>query len=153
MNIYDRVTLIQLIDKLTVDSIAGWGVMKPQNMIEHLTKTLQFSNGTMQATLRVPEETATEIKQKMIYTDIEIPKGVKSPLITGDDPEPFIYSSLDEAKKAFYKELDMFQAFHSNNPEATFIQPRMGALTEKEWLVFHGKHFTHHFKQFGLIES
>jgi oxepin-CoA hydrolase/3-oxo-5,6-dehydrosuberyl-CoA semialdehyde dehydrogenase len=153
MNIYDRTALTQLLNQLTENSIAHWGVMKPQNMIEHLAMTLQFSNGKKQATLRVPEDKAKEIKHALIYTDVEIPKGVKSPLIESDGPEPFLHVSLEEAKQTFFKELDDFQSFHANNPEALFIQPRMGPLTEKEWLVFHGKHFTHHFKQFGLIEK
>jgi len=32
-----------------------------------------------------------------------------------------------------------------------FIPPRLGKLNYKEWIIFHNKHFTHHFKQFELI--
>lgn len=35
MNIYDRATLTERLNKLTENSIANWGVMRPQNMVEN----------------------------------------------------------------------------------------------------------------------
>ena len=78
--------------------------------------------------------------------------GLKTPLLPADGPISFEFSSLDEAKKALNKELDDFETYHANNPDAVFVQPRLGKLNYKEWIIFHNKHFTHHFKQFGLIE-
>ncbi len=125
--------------------------MKPQNMIEHLTKTLQFTNGKKQAALRSTENEAKMAKEAFIYTDIEMAKGLKSAL-AGDVAEPFEFSSLEEAKNNLNNELDDFETYFAGNPSATFIQPRFGSLNYKEWIIFHNKHFTHHFKQFGLIE-
>ncbi len=102
------------------------------------------------AAQRTTDEEARAIKQTMIYSDTEIPKGLKSPL-AGDGPDPFRFSSLDEAKKDFNKQLDDFENYFKNNPSAAFIQPRMGSLNYSEWIILHNKHLTHHFKQFGLL--
>jgi oxepin-CoA hydrolase/3-oxo-5,6-dehydrosuberyl-CoA semialdehyde dehydrogenase len=45
VNINNREELNTFLNKLTEDTEARWGLMKPQHMIEHLVKTLQHSNG------------------------------------------------------------------------------------------------------------
>lgn len=150
VDITKRDELNTLLNKLTEKTEATWGVMQSQNMIEHLAKTLEFSNGKEQIAQRTTEQVAKEAKAVFIYTDIEMPKGLKSPLLK-TNAALFEFSDLEEAKKNFNKELDDFEAFFAANPEATFIHPRLGSLNYKEWIVFHNKHFTHHFRQFRLI--
>lgn len=77
--------------------------------------------------------------------------GLKSPLLPTGGPVAFEFSSLDEAKENLSSELDDFETWNANHPDAVFIQPRLGKLNYKEWIIFHNKHFTHHFKHFGLI--
>jgi len=90
-------------------------------------------------------------KQAFIYSDVEMSQGVKSPLLPAEGPIPFEFSSLEEAKRNLNKELDDFESYHAAHPDAFFVQPRLGKLNYKEWSIFHSKHFTHHFKQFGLV--
>jgi hypothetical protein len=90
-------------------------------------------------------------KQAFIYSDVEMSQGLKNPLLPAEGPIPFEFSSLDEAKKNLNKELDDFESYHTAHPNAVFVQPRLGKLNYKEWSIFHSKHFTHHFKQFGLV--
>lgn len=150
VDITNRKELNALLDKLTENTQGQWGLMKAQNMIEHLALVMQHTNGKKQAPQRTTDEEAKKMKDMMIYTDAEIPQGLKSPL-AGETADPFTYASLDEAKKHLNDELDEFENCFAANPSATFIQPRMGALTHDEWIIFHNKHFTHHFKQFGLV--
>ncbi len=150
-DITNRKELNIFLNNLTDNTEPKWGLMKPQNMIEHLTKTLQFTNGKKQAALRSTENEAKIAKEEFIYTDIEMARGLKSAL-AGDVADPFEFSSLEEAKNNLNNELDDFETYFAGNPSATFIQPRFGSLNYKEWIIFHNKHFTHHFKQFGLIE-
>ena len=126
--------------------------MKAQNMVEHLATTLQFTNGKKERGQSATEDEASKAKQVLIYTDAELPMGLKTPLLPAEGPIPFEFSSLDEAKQNLNKELDDFEKYHSDNPDAVFIQPRLGKLDHKEWIIFHNKHFTHHFKQFGLLD-
>lgn len=150
IDITKRAELNALLNNLTENTEAKWGLMNPQNMVEHLAKTLQYSNGKKQIAQRTTEEEARRAKEALIYTDMEMPKGIKSSL-AGEFPDPFEHATLEEAKKTLDDELDHFETYFTSNPDATFIHATLGRLNHKEWIVLHSKHFTHHFKQFGLI--
>ena len=45
-------------------------------------------------------------KQAFIYADVEMPQGLKSPLLQAEGRIPFDFSSLAEAKKNLNKKLD-----------------------------------------------
>jgi oxepin-CoA hydrolase/3-oxo-5,6-dehydrosuberyl-CoA semialdehyde dehydrogenase len=150
VDINKREELNNLLDLLHENTKAKWGLMKPQHMVEHLVKTLEFSNGKMLLTLKATEVEAKLAKERFIYTDVEMPQGLKSSLL-GDVPDPFKYPGLDEAKKILIQELDEFHNHFMNHPSASFIHPRLGSLNYQEWIIIHNKHFTHHFKQFGLL--
>jgi hypothetical protein len=150
VDINKKEELNSLLDLLCEDTEAKWGLMKSQHMIEHLVKTLEFSNGKMLLTLKATEEEAKMAKQKFIYTDAEMPQGLKSSLL-GEVPDSFKYPGLDEAKKNLIHELNEFHNHFMNHPSASFIHPRLGNLNYHEWIILHNKHFTHHFKQFGLL--
>jgi hypothetical protein len=152
VDITNRRELNALLNKLTENAQPKWGQMRPQNMVEHLVTVVQYTNGKKEGVQRTTEEEGLKAKQAFIYTDIEMSMGLKTPLLPAEGPIPFEFSSLEEAKKNLNKELDDFETYHANNPDAVFIQPRLGKLDHKEWKIFHNKHFTHHFKQFGLLD-
>ena len=150
VDISNRKELNELLEKATEETNANWGVMKLQNMIEHLAMIMQYTNGKKTIAQRTTDEEAKAARQGLIYSDMEIPQGLKSPLLS-EEAEPFHFPSLGEAKKDLNDQLDDFENYFKNNPDATCIQPRLGPLNHKEWIIMHNKHFTHHFKQFGLI--
>ncbi|MCU7549635.1 DUF1569 domain-containing protein [Chitinophagaceae bacterium LB-8] len=150
IDINKRDELNSIIDRLFEDTEAKWGLMKPQHMIEHLATTMEFSNGKMLLAQRTTEQEGKTAKEAFIYTEIEMPQGLKSSLL-GNVPPPFKHPSLDDAKRNLNQELDDFHSYFENHPEATFTHPRLGSLNHREWVILHNKHFTHHFKQFGLL--
>ncbi len=150
VDITNRKELNELLEKATEQTNAVWGIMKSQNMIEHLATVMQYTNGKKTIAQRTTDDEARMARQALIYTDAEIPQGLKSPLL-GEAADPFMFPGLEEAKKDLNDQLDDFEKYFKNNPDATCVQPRLGPLNHKEWIVFHNKHFTHHFKQFGLI--
>jgi hypothetical protein len=150
INIANREELNTLLNRLTDQTEARWGLMKPQHMIEHLVKTLQHSNGKKEIAQKSSDEEAKQAKAAFIYTDVEMPMGLKSSL-AGETPDPLQYPDLDAAKQQLNKELDDFDAYFLEHPDALFVQPRLGKLNYQEWIILHNKHFTHHFKQFGLL--
>jgi hypothetical protein len=81
---------------------------------------------------------------------MEFPMGLKSPLIPEGAPV-YINADLSAAIEALRSELSDLKEYYRTNAHATRTHPRLGTLDYKEWLVFHNKHFTHHFKQFGLL--
>lgn len=152
VDITNRQELNSLLNNLAENAQPKWGQMKAQNMVEHLATVLQYTNGKKEGVQRTTEEEGLKAKQFLIYSDAEMPMGLKTPLLPSEGPIAFVFSSFEEAKKNLNKELDDFETYHANNPDAVFIQPRLGRLDHKEWIIFHNKHFTHHFKQFGLLD-
>jgi hypothetical protein len=152
VDILNRQELNSILKQLNEDTKPRWGSLKAQNMIEHLATVLQYTNGKKQIAQRTTEEEGRKAKEAFIYSDVPMSMGLKSPLLPAEGPVPFEFDNLEEAKKELIKQLDDFEAFHAEHPDALFVQPRLGKLNYKEWIVFHNKHFTHHFKQFGLVD-
>ena len=78
IDIRKREELHTLLNQLTEKTEARWGLMKAQNMIEHLAKVLQYSNGKKQIEQRVTDQEAQAAKAAFLYTDMDMPKGLKS---------------------------------------------------------------------------
>ena len=137
VDITNRSELNSLLDSLNENTVPKWGSLKPQNMVEHLAKTMQFTNGKKEIAQRTTEEEGLKIKQAFIYSDAEMSMGLKSPLLPAEGLVPFEFPSLDEAKQHLNKELDDFETYHANHPDALFVQPRLGKLNYIVWIFFH----------------
>lgn len=146
----NREELKPFLDALTDTTPALFGKLKPQEMIEHVTVTFQTSTDQIQWPAPKDEEKANAAKQYMIYTDAVMPEGLKS-ITIGESAPPLIHKTLKDAIEKLYAEIKNFHTYYSDHPESKVIHPRMGALTYNEWVVLHGKHLTHHFKQFSLL--
>jgi len=137
---------------LTPDTPALFGGMNAQNMVEHLAVTLKMSNGKIFRDLILDEEKSNIVKQHLIYSDAEMPKGIKSSTM-GDVPPPLLHANLYDAVEELYQEVIAFHAYFGQKEiEVLPIHPRAGKLNYQEWTVFHTKHFVHHFKQFNLLD-
>ncbi len=143
--------LISTLAKLTPEQKPGFGLMTPQHMIEHLGFVIEFSNGKQTSELQKSLETSIRWKQVLIYTDYEMQPGVKAPFIPEDILPDLKYADLHIAIDGLFSELDDFKKFFEENPSIEVMHPALGLLNYKEWIVFHNKHFAHHFRQFGLI--
>lgn len=141
----------QHLHKLHSQSKPLFGIMTAQHMIEHLIDTLQFSNGKQDTELYFTEEKAAKMKAYLIDSDNVISVGFKSPLLPTDALLPLKFSDFDLAKTALETELKDFHFYFNENPEAKPTNPTLGKLNYQEWIIFHQKHFKHHFKQFGLL--
>ncbi len=150
IDISNRKDIFDRLAKLTSETKQLWGKMSAQHMVEHLAFSLQVSDGKLPQILHNTEELAEKIKQKLIYTDVELPEGVKSPVL-GDEPPAYVHSDLKTAIEKLGEELDYFDKYYQENPNAKHVQPRMGLFNHHEWTTLNNKHFTHHFKQFGLM--
>ncbi|HEY4323037.1 MAG TPA: hypothetical protein VGN20_03600 [Mucilaginibacter sp.] len=146
VDITDRKKLNSLLQKLNVHTKPLWGKMNAQHMVEHMVQQIEYSNGKKATTCDIPAEEAAREKEKWIYTDAEIPKN----LILGPLPENFRYANLETAITQLMKELDDFEEYFKESG-ITSIHAGYGPMNYKEWLIWHGKHFTHHFRQFGLL--
>ncbi len=127
-----------------------WGKMSFQHCIEHLTETLQMSNGNNpQKMPDVPEHIFDGLK-KFLMGKNDFPKGFISPL-TGENLPALKHISLNNAIQEFITELEIYKDFWQKNENTTLYSPTFGNLNKDQWDKFHQKHFKHHFTQFGLI--
>jgi hypothetical protein len=150
INILDRQKTFPILMSLKEDDKPLFGKMSPQHMIEHLMYALSFSNGRSPQPLMVNERIAKTIRHHIINTEKEISIGFKAPML-GDDLLPLRNPDLATAINYLEKELDLFDHYFKMNPDSSPVSPVMGELNYSEWIIFHNKHFTHHFKQFGLL--
>lgn len=150
IDITDRKRLKELLCTLKAETPASWGRLKAQSMIEHLTEAVEYTNGKRIANLAVSEEEAARQKQSKVNIDFLIPKFSKGFL--PDATENIRCADLQSAIREFFKELDAFESYLKVEGR-TAVHPAFGPLDYKEWLLWHGKHFAHHFVQFGLLSN
>lgn len=151
IDILNRTGVFELITKLREDDQPVFGAMSPQHMVEHLAFTVGFSNGNAPQQQHYPAEKEQKIKAFILDTDNDMPVGFSSPVLPAEGLPVLKQDSLDDAIEQLNRELKHFDHYFALHPAAKPVNPTMGALSYTEWLRFHNRHFTHHFKQFSLI--
>ena len=137
-------------DALQPETPALWGRMTAQNMIEHLVEAVEYTNGKRVADLSVPPGKADSQKRLLVHSDFVIPAGVTGYLPDATRTKRF--KDLATSILELNKELDSFECFFEDEAK-TATHFEFGPMNYAEWLIWHGKHFTHHFKQFGLLNQ
>ncbi|WP_018342270.1 DUF1569 domain-containing protein [Cytophaga aurantiaca] len=150
IEIHNREFLLNSLNTLTNNSVASFGKMSAQHMIEHLLLTVQISSNKIPHPCSFREEKANAFKQALIYSPAEMPNGFRSPILTEELPA-LTYADIKSVLTELEKELIYFEEFFQKNPTIKTTNPSLGDLNYTEWIIFHNKHFTHHFKQFNLI--
>lgn len=150
VNFNNKTEVISYIDQITTGMQPKFGILTPQHVLEHLIMALHLSTGKKQIEFKGTNEVAEKVKSVLIYSNAEMPMGIKNPILT-DELAPLAFENIEAARTALKNELDYFYTHQIQSPDAMHVHPRMNALTVNEWSVLHGKHFTHHFKQFGLL--
>lgn len=150
IDINNKQNIFQILSRLDANAIPLFGKMTAQHMVEHICGGVIFSNGKLPQKLYYPPNKAAIMKNILIYTDAGFPKDFKAPML-GDDLPKLVFADLPTAIDRLSKQLDNFHEYFKQNENTKAIHPVMGELNYKEWIIFHNKHFTHHFIQFGLI--
>lgn len=145
-DITDRTELRRLLMTLDTETQPVWGKMKARQMVEHLAEEVKWTNGKFSATCERSPGDAAGSKQRMVYTDAELPRNI----YWEDLPEDYRYPTMQAAIDQVITELEDFDAYFKT-PGLTTVHGGFGPLTYQEWVIYHGKHFTHHLKQFGLF--
>ncbi len=146
----DTSKIAQRLEKLREHTLAQFGIMTPQHMVEHLTLTVKISYNRIKIPEFVPNEKQLAQKRILLDTPAQFPLGVVAPGTTAGDLLPLKYTSLSEAKEQLLASLNAYNGYFHSTPDATSVHPRFGSLNHAEWERFHRKHFEHHLEQFGL---
>jgi oxepin-CoA hydrolase/3-oxo-5,6-dehydrosuberyl-CoA semialdehyde dehydrogenase len=142
---------LKQLEKLKMDDRPIWGKMTAQHMIEHLILAMKMSTGKINLECYSPPEKIPALK-RFLMSSRSLPKLFENPAI-GKRLLDLEYESLDEAKVKLKEEINSYNSYFMNYPDAKTINATFGSLNKKEWDIFHRKHFEHHLSQFGLIES
>lgn len=148
----DKKTIKSYIDKLTPDTKPLWGIMTAQHLVEHLEYFARLSAGEEAVEIVTPEH-LIEKYEDSLWNYVPMPKEFKHPLLKEDKTEDLRFSSLEEAKEAYFIAIDKVEAFFKANPNVKVANSVFGNLDRYHTQLLNRKHLTHHFKQFGLIET
>lgn len=148
----NRRNIQKLLNGLTENTKPNWGKMTAQQMLEHLETTILYSIGELEAEKCFTPEEHLEKYQDSLYNHRKMPKNFPAPFLPEDGTLPELkYKNLEQAKEKFLENLQKYQIYYRENPEAEHMHFVFGKLNKEMMELMHRKHFTHHFEQFGLV--
>lgn len=145
-----RKEFIPLMRKLSPEMKGKWGVMTPQEMVEHFSETMRYANNRIKLPLHTPEEKLPAFRTFML-SEKPFRENTKNPMM-GDTPKPNKNASLEEAIVELENELTEFFRVFENEPQLITTNPIFGQLSFEENIHLLHKHAVHHLKQFGILE-
>ena len=134
--------------KLDSNTQPLFGKMNAQQMVEHLSTVTQIANGNWKVDIFVSEEKNAR-RKPFLNTESELTTGFKAPFLA-EEPNPLQFNSLQEAIDDLIAQVKTFEEVFTNEINRTVVHPFFGELDYEYWKKFQVKHFTHHFKQFGI---
>ena len=126
-----------------------FGSMNAQQMIEHLSAVTQIANLNWNLDVYVSDE-KTARRKPFLNTENELQTGFKASFLS-DEPIGLNFSSIHLAIDDLLNQLELFVKVFTADEHKTVVHPFFGSLDFEAWKKFQVKHFTHHFKQFGLL--
>ncbi|TYQ00457.1 3-hydroxy-3-methylglutaryl-coenzyme A reductase [Tenacibaculum adriaticum] len=145
----DNIKIKESLSKLPAKAKPLFGKMKGQQMVEHLSTVTQIANGNWKVDSYVSEEKQAR-RRPYLNTDGELQVGFKAPFLS-EDPTPLKFKSMDEAIEDLINQVNHFTKVFTEDKNRIVVHPFFGELDYDFWKKFQVKHFTHHFKQFGLV--
>ena len=144
---------LQLLDKVESDSQRLWGLMSPQNLMEHLGGVFYATAKGIKGDIVLDPEVVPKAKARFFSSYYPFPQNVKMP---GAEDRPakapsLRYASLEEARGKMNAAAQFYLKQLKEQPEQTASHGYFGDLTMNEWLYFHTKHVEHHLQQFGIL--
>lgn len=142
---------LQLLKKLKGDEKPQWGVLNPQQMIEHFGESVMLASGRVHIPLITPTEKVPAMKA-FVMSDKEFKPLTKNPVMK-DVPSPVKFDNIETAILKLEKAISVFEETWKAKWESDYIlNPFFGELNFEEQVQLLYKHARHHLKQFGLID-
>ncbi|CAA9237602.1 MAG: hypothetical protein AVDCRST_MAG95-1289 [uncultured Adhaeribacter sp.] len=141
-----------LLQNLTPETPAQWGMMTPQHMVEHLQYVTYISTGQDGKTIRIVSPAwARPVLKWFVLGYRPFPKNIKMPGKKIPGLLPLQHPSLDAAKAQLQQTIADTLRYFLLHPGLRTNHPFAGSFSPLDWQIFHQRHFTHHFVQFGLL--
>lgn len=145
-----RARVPAIIDAVKGNEPAQWGLMNVHEMLEHLLFPLNFALMDPEMVTLTPEEKLPR-QREFLVSEYGMPKNFKTPLLPLDKTLPLAYPELEDAKQTLKDTIQRFLEVINAPDFTTKAHPVFGPLNKEQWLIFQYKHFSHHFRQFGLL--
>ncbi|AFM06042.1 hypothetical protein Fleli_3730 [Bernardetia litoralis DSM 6794] len=145
-----QTTIPAATSKLLAVTKPHWGKMSAQHMIEHLYTAVVSSTIIKNTPPIPPNSRQEEFKNILIYSVEPMAKNLDNPAFRFGLPE-YTNPTIIEAKTKLLSSLERFFEIYQGKDDAYNFNPFLGDLQAQEILIFHYKHFKHHYTQFGLI--
>ena len=150
--IYFETKVPAILQTISGNEQAKWGIMTSHHMLEHLAMILEIPLGKIAITLITPEEDLPKVRA-FLFSEYGLTQNFKFPLLPKDDVLPLKTPNIETAKIALQNTIQQFLESINEADFTMMLHPFFGKLNREEWLLFQFKHFSHHFMQFGLIQS
>ena len=144
-------TFPELLNSLTLDTKANFGLMTPQHMVEHLIMALGSATTKFEGE-RIKPATEPQLgMQKFIQNgSVLVHRPSKK---TKADLPPLKYASLEEAITNIPDAVEKYYAFQDNNPNYIPYASFMGEVSYEDVELFHYMHIKYHLWQFNLLSQ
>lgn len=139
---------IPLLEKLDADEKAKWGIMSPQQMIEHFADAVKNASGRLLLP-SLNEGEKLEKSREFLMSETPFKHNIDNPLIPKEGiphRQPDLQSAINKLKK----ELDHFFLVFEKNPDLKTGNAFFGQLDYNMNIQLLHKHAVHHLKQFGV---
>jgi oxepin-CoA hydrolase/3-oxo-5,6-dehydrosuberyl-CoA semialdehyde dehydrogenase len=145
-------TAPELLQNLTPDTPAHWGILTPQHMVEHLQYVTYMSAELGPKRIKIVSPWwARPFFRLFVLGYQPLPHNINMPGKKTPGLLPLQYASLSEAKARLQQTIADTLRFFSQNPGLRTNHPFAGPFSPDDWKIFHQRHFTHHFVQVGLL--
>ena len=147
--IFLKEDFIPLLEKLRGDEKGKWGIMNPQQMIEHFADAVKMANGKLILPALNEGEKLQKYRQ-FLMSEEPFKENIRNPLIAAEGVT-LRQRDLPSAINKLKKELDYFFEIFEKHPELKTGNSFFGELDYDMNIQLLHKHALHHLKQFGLV--
>jgi hypothetical protein len=143
---------IPLLKQVPSDTLAHWGKMTFQQMVEHFTDSVRLASGKMQLTEMITSQEDVPKYQAFLMSDKPFRENTLNPLVP-EVPPPVRNRTVDRALEELEDELRFFFSVFEANHQQRTRNPIFGDLDYEQNVRLLYKHALHHLRQFGLTVS
>lgn len=127
-------------------SVRHWGTLEPAQMLAHLRGAVEISLGDV-AVKDGSNIFGRTIGCALVFRVLPWPKGkIKAPEVFFPQAD----ADIAVERQRLEAVVERFVTDAEREPGRIGVHPVFGPLTLRYWQRAHGKHFAHHFEQFGV---
>lgn len=140
--------LIERVGRIKTAEQRRWGSLDPGGILGHFRQTLALSLGEVREAKDISIPVVRDVLAFLAFRVFtRWPGGViKAPSYFTPPPE-----AVERERAAVIALMERFVDEADRAPKRKTLSPLLGPITLDYWRRVHGKHFAHHFRQYGVL--